>query len=77
MHPIDTTTLALVTGGASLGNTLRAGAVAGMGLVTGELAPSFGNGGGPSSITSSQGGGSIRAPFQPLALPGGGMATFK
>jgi hypothetical protein len=62
-------------GGASWGNTWRAAAVAGMGLATGEQAPSFPvlTPSGPSVSASGPSG---RAPFQPLPLPGGGMATF-
>jgi hypothetical protein len=67
--------LATVTGGAGIGNTLRAGAVAGMGLVTQETGPSFPVLS-PGGQTTSQGGTIPRAPFQPLALPGGGTATF-
>lgn len=64
-----------VTGGGSLGNTLRAGSVAVMGLVTGEEGPRFPRLD-PGGQTTSQSGSGGRAPFEPLPLPGGGMATF-
>ena len=72
---IPTEQLGSVRGGATLGNTLRAGAVAGMGLVTGEEGPKFPVLE-PAGQTQSLGGGSLRAPFEPLQLPGGGVATF-
>jgi bacteriocin-like protein len=75
MKTISIEALAHVTGGASLGNTLRAGAVAGMGLVAGEEGPKFPVLD-PAGQTTSQPGSAGRAPFQPLQLPGGGMATF-
>ena len=75
MQDISDEALKLVMGGEGFGNAMRAGAVAGMGLVTGEQAPSFPRLE-PQGQTQSGGGGSSRAPFQPLPLPGGGMATF-
>jgi hypothetical protein len=75
-NTISIEALATVTGGAGIGNTLRAGAIAGMGLVTGEEGPKFPVIS-PGGQTTSQGfGGSLRAPFQPLQIPGGGTATF-
>jgi hypothetical protein len=74
-NEISTEALANVTGGAGFGNTLRAGAVAGMGLVTGEEGPKFPRLE-PQGQTTSGDGGSLRAPFQPLQIPGGGTATF-
>jgi hypothetical protein len=68
-------TLSSVSGGASWGNIWRAGAVAGMGLATGEQAPSFPVLT-PGGMTQTAPGSAGRAPFQPLPLPGGGMATF-
>ena len=74
-NEISTEALVNVTGGAGVGNMLRAGAVAGMGLATGEQGPSFPRLD-PQGQTSSSSGGSIREPFQPLQIPGGGTATF-
>jgi len=73
---IPTESLENVTGGRGIGNMLRAGAVAGMGLVTGEEAPSFPVLEPMGSSTSRSGGGSLRKPFEPLQIPGGGTATF-
>jgi hypothetical protein len=67
--------LAAVTGGAGFGNTMRAGAVAGMGLVTGEESPKFPVGS-PGGQTNSSPGSAGGAPFQPFQIPGGGTATF-
>jgi len=74
LNSISILELATVTG-AGIGNTLRAGAIAGMGLVTQELAPSFPVIS-PGGQTTSQSGGRPRAPFEPLQLPGGSVATF-
>jgi hypothetical protein len=74
-NEISIEALANVTGGAGLGNLLRAGAVAGMGLVTGEEGPKYPRLE-PQGQTTSSGGGSLRAPFQPLQILGGGTATF-
>ena len=67
--------LATVTGG-DMGNTLRAGAVAGMGLVSQETGPKFPVESPGGQTTSQGGGGGLRAPFEPLQIPGGGTATF-
>jgi hypothetical protein len=75
-NTISLSDLATVTGGAGIGNTLRAGAVAGMGLVAQDTGPSFPVLSPGGQTTSQSGGGAGRAPFEPLQIPGGGTATF-
>jgi hypothetical protein len=74
-NEISIDVLANVTGGADWGNAMRAGAVAGMGLVTGEEGPKFPTIE-PMGQSTTAPGSAGRAPFEPMPLPGGGIATF-